>query len=70
LCRYTAVDMINQHVIPSCKKAELPFVKKLEDSVKTLKKAVDEIHAAADESEVGRRTLCIILAPPPPRLTG
>mmetsp|Transcript_1660 Transcript_1660/g.6306 ORF Transcript_1660/g.6306 Transcript_1660/m.6306 type:complete len:709 (-) Transcript_1660:164-2290(-) len=42
------VDMINQHVIPSCKKAELGFVKKLEDSVKTLKKAVGEIHGASD----------------------
>jgi glutamine synthetase len=47
----TMVDMINQHVIPSCKKAELGFVKKLEDSVKTLKKAVSEIHAASDEAE-------------------
>ena len=47
----TMVDMINQHVIPSCKKAELGFVKKLEDSVKTIKKAVSEIHAASDEAE-------------------
>ena len=47
----TMVDMINQHVIPSCKKAELGFVKKLEDSVKTLKKGVSEIHAASDEAE-------------------
>ena len=47
----TMVDMINQHVIPSCKKAELGFVKKLEDSVKTLKKAVGEIHGASDEAE-------------------
>ena len=47
----TMVDMINQHVIPSCKKAELGFVKKLEDAVKTLTKAVDEMHAAADEAE-------------------
>ena len=47
----TMVDMINQHVIPSCKKAELGFVKKLEDAVKTITKAVDEIHAAADEAE-------------------
>ena len=28
----TMIDMINQHVIPSCKKAELGFVKKLEDA--------------------------------------
>jgi glutamine synthetase len=47
----TMVDMINQHVIPSCKKAELGYVKQLEDSVKTLTKAVSEIHAAADEAE-------------------
>merc|ERR1712216_1024770 len=47
----TMVDMINQHVIPSCKKAELGFVKKLEDSVKTLKKAVGEIHGASNEDE-------------------
>ena len=47
----TMVDMINQHVIPSCKKAELGFVKKLDDAVKTITKAVDEIHAAADEAE-------------------
>ena len=55
----TMVDMINQHVIPSCKKAELPYVKKLEDSVKTLKKAVDDVHAAADEAESA--ALCRVL---------
>ena len=55
----TMVDMINQHVIPSCKKAELPYVKKLEDAVKTLKKAVSEVHAAADESEGA--ALCRVL---------
>ena len=48
----TMVDMINQHVIPSCKKAELGFVKKLEDSVKTLKKGVSKGSTAPpDEAE-------------------
>jgi glutamine synthetase len=55
----TMVDMINQHVIPSCKKAELPYVKKLEDAVKTLRKAVEGIHAAADEAEAA--ALCRVL---------
>ena len=41
----TMVDMINQHVIPSCKKAEINLVKKLEASVTELKKSVGEAGA-------------------------
>jgi len=47
------VDMINQHVIPSCKKAELGggVISKLEGAVKTLKESLAKIHGAPDESE-------------------
>ena len=47
----TMVDMINQPRHSILQKAELGYVKQLEDSVKTLTKAVSEIHAAADEAE-------------------
>ena len=47
----TLVDMINQHVIPSCKKAELNFVKQLEDSVKSLKRSLHEIHVSSEASD-------------------
>ncbi|GMH87743.1 hypothetical protein TrST_g3110 [Triparma strigata] len=40
------IDMINQHVLPSCKDAEVGPVSDLESSVVTLKAAVAEIHAA------------------------
>jgi glutamine synthetase len=40
------IDMINQHVLPSCKDAEVGPVSDLESSVSTLKAAVAEIHAA------------------------
>lgn len=44
----TLVDMINQHIIPSCKAAGLGPVAELESAVATLKSAVAEIHAAGD----------------------
>jgi len=40
------IDMINQHVIPSCKDAEVGPVSDLATSVDTLKAAVAAIHAA------------------------
>mmetsp|Transcript_51832 Transcript_51832/g.155564 ORF Transcript_51832/g.155564 Transcript_51832/m.155564 type:complete len:725 (-) Transcript_51832:235-2409(-) len=39
------VDMLNQHIIPSCKKSDVD-VKDLEVSVKTIKDAMAEIHGA------------------------
>jgi len=47
----TLIDIINQHVIPSCKKAELNFVKQLEDSVKSLKRSLHEIHVSSEASD-------------------
>mmetsp|Transcript_6248 Transcript_6248/g.22875 ORF Transcript_6248/g.22875 Transcript_6248/m.22875 type:complete len:615 (+) Transcript_6248:525-2369(+) len=47
----TLIDIINQHVIPSCKKAELNFVKQLEDSVKSLKRSLHEIHISSEASD-------------------
>jgi len=45
----TMIDMINQHVIPSVKKADLGNPNKLGDAVKTLKGAIAEIHKTEDE---------------------
>ena len=47
----TMIDMINQHVIPSAKKADLGNPKKLVDAVKTLKGAVAKIHSAMESNE-------------------
>jgi len=43
------IDMINQHVIPSVKKAEVGGLADLQSAVKTLQGAVHEIHAANGE---------------------
>lgn len=40
------IDMINQHVIPSCKAAGMGPIAELESAVSTLKEAVAGIHAA------------------------
>nr|7U6O_A Chain A, Glutamine synthetase [Ostreococcus tauri]7U6O_B Chain B, Glutamine synthetase [Ostreococcus tauri]7U6O_C Chain C, Glutamine synthetase [Ostreococcus tauri]7U6O_D Chain D, Glutamine synthetase [Ostreococcus tauri]7U6O_E Chain E, Glutamine synthetase [Ostreococcus tauri]7U6O_F Chain F, Glutamine synthetase [Ostreococcus tauri] len=45
----TMIDMINQHVIPSVKKADLGNPSKLVDAVKTIKGAVAQIHGTEDE---------------------
>ena len=45
------IDMINQHVIPSAKKADLGNPKKLVDAVKTLKGAIAKIHSAMESDE-------------------
>jgi len=45
----TMIDMINQHVIPSVKKADLGNPNKLVDAVKTIKGAIAEIHKTEDE---------------------
>jgi len=50
------IDMINQHVIPSVKKADLGNPGKLVDAVKTLKGAIAQIHATDDEHKAA--TLC------------
>jgi glutamine synthetase len=42
------VDMITQHIIPSCNKTGIGLVKELEAAVKILEKAVKDIHAAGD----------------------
>ena len=47
----TMIDMINQHVIPSVKRADLGNPGKLNDAVKTLKGAIASIHAAAESDE-------------------
>ena len=41
------VDMINKHVLPSAKAAELPQVAALEAALDTLGKAIEEIHASS-----------------------
>merc|ERR1711988_1219823 len=53
------VDMINQHVIPSCKEGNVGPVAKLEASVSTLKTALAAIHAAESSEDKARlaRTL-------------
>mmetsp|Transcript_1042 Transcript_1042/g.2312 ORF Transcript_1042/g.2312 Transcript_1042/m.2312 type:complete len:720 (+) Transcript_1042:193-2352(+) len=45
------VDMINQHILPSCRDAECGPVSELEAAVSTLKSAVAAIHAAETEYE-------------------
>ncbi|GMI34468.1 hypothetical protein TrCOL_g13153 [Triparma columacea] len=45
------VDMIQQHIIPSVKEANVPGVGDLEKAVSTLKDAVKEIHAAGSSYE-------------------
>jgi len=47
----TMIDMINQHVIPSVKKADLGNPKKLADAVKTLKGCVSQVHATMESDE-------------------
>jgi len=45
----TMIDMIVQHIIPSCKQAEVGPLKELEAGVATLKKALSAIHHEGDE---------------------
>ena len=45
------IDMINQHILPSCRDAECGPVSELESAVSTLKSAVAAIHAAGTEYE-------------------
>merc|ERR1711871_355961 len=47
----TLIDMINQHIIPSVKEAEVDGQADLEKAVVTLKAAVKEIHAAETSYE-------------------
>jgi glutamine synthetase len=52
------VDMINQHIIPSCKQAGYGPVAELEAAVTTLKNAVSEIHhadSAMDKAQLARK---------------
>ena len=43
------IDMINQHILPSCKAAGVGPVRKLNGCVGTLKSKLHEIHEEADE---------------------
>jgi len=43
------IDMINQHIIPSCKEAGVGPLRKLNGCVNTLKAKLHEIHDEADE---------------------
>jgi len=43
------IDMINQHIIPSVKEAEVGPLADLETAVGTLKAAIADIHAEEDE---------------------
>ena len=45
------VDMINKHVLPSAKAAELPQVAALEAALDTLGKAIEEIHASSGKPQ-------------------
>ncbi len=45
------IDMINQHIIPSCKKAGMGPVAELEGAITTLKKALSSIHHAESPME-------------------
>lgn len=45
------IDMINQHIIPSCKKGNVGPLDELHAAVATLKKALGEIHAANSSLE-------------------
>merc|ERR1712150_145797 len=47
----TLIDMINQHIIPSCKAGGVGPLADLEAAVGTLKSAVAEIHAAESSYE-------------------
>ena len=47
----TMVDMINQHIIPSCKAGSVGPVDELTAAVATLKTALAEIHAAETSYE-------------------
>jgi glutamine synthetase len=55
----TMIDMINQHVIPSCKNAGMGPVADLESAVVTLKAGVASIHAA--ESSMDKALLARVL---------
>jgi len=46
----TLIDMIKQHIIPSCKAADMSTTE-LEASAASLKAGLDKMHAAADEYE-------------------
>jgi len=47
----TLIDMINQHIIPSCKEAAVGPVSELHQSVQTLKDWVGKMHAAKSSYE-------------------
>uniref|UniRef100_A0A7R9WNK5 GS catalytic domain-containing protein n=1 Tax=Craspedostauros australis TaxID=1486917 RepID=A0A7R9WNK5_9STRA len=51
---YALVDMINQHIVPSVKKASVGPLAELEAAVKTIEAAVAEIHAAESSLEKAR----------------
>jgi len=55
----TMIDMINQHVIPSVKAAEVGPLDELAAAVTTLKAAVAEVHAA--ETSMGQAELARVL---------
>merc|ERR1719364_188229 len=46
-----AADLINTHVLPSAKAAELPQVAALEAALDTLGKAIEEIHASSGKPQ-------------------
>ena len=61
------VDMINKHVLPSAKAAELPQVAALEAALDTLGKAIDPQghtahHTPAAPSQFAGKRLCIATA--------
>jgi len=47
----TLVDMINQHIIPSCKKSGMGNIADLESAVKSLKEALSAVHGAESSYE-------------------
>jgi glutamine synthetase len=47
------IDMLNQHIIPSVKRAEIGPLEELQKSVTILEKALIDIHATADEVSKG-----------------
>ena len=45
------IDMIQQHIIPSCKRSSVGPIPELEATVRTLKNAMSEIHHESDEKK-------------------
>jgi glutamine synthetase len=50
----TMIDMINKHVIPSVKKADIGNPNKLADGCKALKKSISKIHAEEDDTKAAQ----------------